>query len=137
MKLIIIIGLPGSGKTTYYEEHLKTHGFIFFDDFISSIFNGKMMKAIETGIDDICITDPRLCNHEIFKKVMKDIESYIDKSNIELVLFENDKNKCLINASKRINKNVNRTIEFNSRIYNLDNYKDYDCKIEKIITSDF
>jgi RNase adaptor protein for sRNA GlmZ degradation len=134
MRLIIIIGLPGSGKTTYFHEKLKHLGFQFFDDFVSSMCNGTMIREIKHGITDVCIADPRLCNFEIFKRVMKVIEVYIDKSSIEIILFENDKDKCLLNASKRTNKNVNKTIEFNSTIYNLDNYNDYDCKIEKIIT---
>ncbi len=134
MKLIIIIGLPGSGKTTYFHEKLKPLGFKFFDDFVSSMCNGTMVRAIKEGTTDICIADPRLCNYQTFMKVMRVIEVYIDKSNITIILFENDKDKCLLNASKRTNKNVSKTIEFNSNIYDLDNYKDYDCKIEKIIT---
>lgn len=134
MKLIIIIGLPGSGKTTYFHEKLKPLGYQFFDDFVSSMCDGKMMKAIKDGTTDICIADPRLCNFEIFKRVMKVIEDYIDKSVIKLILFENEKNKCLLNASKRANKNVDKAIEFNSKIYNPDYYKDYDCTIEEIIT---
>jgi adenylate kinase family enzyme len=134
MKLIIIIGLPGSGKTTYYEEKLKPLEFEFFDDFISSIVNGEMMKMIKEGKTNICIADPRLCNYEIFKRVIKLIEVYIDKSKIQLILFENDKDKCLLNALKRANKNVNKSIDFNSKIYDLNNYNGYDCKIEKIIT---
>jgi len=134
MKLIIIIGLPGSGKTTYYEEKLKALEYEFFDDFISSIVNGQMIKKIENGKTNVCITDPRLCNYETFKRVMKLIEVHINKTDIQLILFENDKDKCLLNASKRANKNVNKTIEFNSKIYDLNNYNGYDCKIEKIIT---
>lgn len=134
MKLIIIIGLPGSGKTTYFHEKLKPLGFKFFDDFVSSMCNGTMVRAIKDGTTDICIADPRLCNYQTFMKVMRVIEVYIDKSDITIILFENDRDKCLLNASKRTNKNVSRTIEFNSNIYDLDNYKDYDCKIEKIIT---
>jgi len=134
MKLIIIIGLPGSGKTTYFHEKLKPLGFQFFDDFVSSMCNGTMIRAIKDGTTDICIADPHLCNYETFLKVMNSIEVYIDKSNISIILFENDKDKCLLNASKRFNKSVSRTIEFNSRIYDLNNYNGYDCKIEKIIT---
>ncbi len=134
MKLIIIIGLPGSGKTTYFHEKLKPLGFLFFDDFVSSMCNGKMIRAIKDGTNDVCIADPRLCNFEIFRRVMKVIEDYINKSAIKLILFENDKNKCLLNACKRATKNVDKAIEFNSKIYNPDYYKDYDCTIEEIIT---
>lgn len=131
MKLIIIIGLPASGKTTYFNE-LLINDYKFFDDFISNFINGELIEEIKKNHNNICISDPRLCNPNIFIKIMKIIEKYIEKSNISLILFENDKNKCLINAKKRINKNVDKTIEFLSNIYNYDTYKSYDYKILKI-----
>ena len=132
MKLIVIIGLPASGKTTYYNENFKdTH--LFFDDFISNMVSGELIKSLKKGNQDICIADPRLCNYSIFTKVMKLIEEIIDnKSDILLILFENNKDKCFINAKKRKNKNVEKTIEFLSNIYNHENYKYYNYEIKEI-----
>lgn len=131
MKLLIIIGLPGSGKTTYFNENLKDK-YEFYDDFISNIIDGKLICEIKKKEKDICIADPRLCNYSIFTKVMKLIEEIIDKSNISLILFENNKDKCFINSKKRKNKNVEKTIEFLSNIYNHENYKYYNYEIKEI-----
>jgi tRNA uridine 5-carbamoylmethylation protein Kti12 len=131
MKLIIVIGLPASGKTTYYNENLK-NSHLFYDDFVSNIFDGELIESIKKGNQDICIADPRLCNPSIFTRIMKVIEEYIDISNINLILFENDKTKCFINSKKRNNKNVDKTIEFLSNIYHYDNYKNYNFEIIKI-----
>lgn len=46
MKLLIIIGLPGSGKTTYFNEQLKNQ-YKFYDDFISDIINGELIDDIK------------------------------------------------------------------------------------------
>lgn len=133
MKLIIIIGLPACGKTTYYNNNLKDN-FKFYDDFISNIFDGNLINDLRKKKDDICITDPRLCNYQTFIRIMKLINEIIDKKDIQLILFENDKNKCLINAMKREKRNVNKSIEFNSLLYNLENYFDYNYEIKEIMT---
>lgn len=131
MKLIVIIGLPASGKTTYYNENLK-NSYLFYDDFVSNMVSGELIESIKNGNQDVCIADPRLCNYSIFTRIMRIIEEIIDKSNISLILFENDKNKCLINAQKRKNKNVERTIEYLSNIYNYENYKNYNYELKEI-----
>jgi len=131
MKLLIIIGLPGSGKTTYFNENLKNK-YEFYDDFITNMIDGELIKEIKKKEKDICIADPRLCNYQTFQKIMKIFEEFLNKSEIRLILFENDKDKCIINAEKRSLRLVKKTIEFNSIIYNLNNYNDYEHEIIKI-----
>lgn len=131
MILLIIIGLPGSGKTSYFNENLKDK-YEFYDDFITNIIDGSLINEIKKKTKDICIADPRLCNYQTFLKTMAIFHQFVDKSEIKLILFENNKDKCLINANKREGRFVAKTIEFNSLIYNLDNYKDYNYKIIEI-----
>ena len=132
MKLVILIGLSGSGKTTYYNKNLKDK-YLFYDDYISNIFDGKLINELKRNEKDICIADPRLCNYSIFLRLMNLLENYINKSDINIILFENDKEKCIKNAIKRGNRNVKKSIEFNSIIYNLENYKDYNYRIMEIM----
>jgi adenylate kinase family enzyme len=131
MKLLIIIGLPGSGKTTYFNENLKDK-YEFYDDFISNIIDGKLIREIKKKEKDICVADPRLCNYQTFLRTISIFNQFIDKSDISLILFENNKDKCIINAEKRGTRLVKKTIEFNSMIYNLSNYNDYNHEIIKI-----
>lgn len=121
--LIIVIGLPGSGKTFFS----NTLGIKLYDDFIFYYYSGELIIDIENNID-ICINDPRLCNNEIFKKYMKIFEKRIDKNNIKLYLFENDPDKC----KKNTNKNVINFINNYAKIYNLDNYKIYNTTILQV-----
>lgn len=118
--IIILIGLPCSGKTTFLES-LKTYE--IYDDFISTIYDGKLFEAIEDPNKKICITDPRLCRYETFKKYIKVFE---DKHNILLILFENNPVKCLKNLeTRKTAKNVTTEIEYFSKIYNIYRYKIY------------
>jgi tRNA uridine 5-carbamoylmethylation protein Kti12 len=132
--LIIIIGLPASGKTTYYNnnEELRNN-YKFYDDFIFRFFDGDVIDDLKNG-DSICVADPRLCNITIFKRIMTIFEEYIDKTKIKLILFKNDKENCLLNAIRRKNKNVEEMINEYSKIYNLEEYNKYNCEIMEVFT---
>jgi hypothetical protein len=126
--MLIIIGLAGSGKTTYFHKNLSDK-YELYDDFISNFFDGEIIEKIN---ENICLIDPRLCDIEIFKKYMIEIEKFIDKSQIKLLLFENNPEKCLINSQFRKNKNVSKMIEFYSKKYDLNDYQDYNYEILKV-----
>lgn len=126
--MLIIIGLAGSGKTTYFQQNLSNK-YELFDDFVSNFFDGEIIEKIN---DEICLIDPRLCNFELFKEIMMEIEKYIDRSKIKLLLFENNPEGCLVNSRMRQKKNVEKMIEIYSKKYDLDNYRDYDYEILKV-----
>lgn len=125
--MLIIIGLAGSGKTTYFNQHLSKD-YEVFDDFISNFFDGEVMGKIN---EEICLIDPRLCDYEMFKRIMTEIEKFVDKSKIKLLLFENNPERCLINAQMR-KKNVAKMIDIYSKKYDLRNYMDYEYEILKV-----
>jgi hypothetical protein len=125
--LIIIIGLPACGKTTYYKEILD-NSYKFYDDFITDIYDGNLLKDIKNNIK-LCISDPRLCNYNTFQQIMKEIEKYITKDKIKLILFPNDKLSSLFNVNKRDKKNVNNMINIYSSLYNIENYLHYNHKL--------
>jgi len=133
--LIIIIGLPASGKTTYFNENkLLKEKYSFYDDFIFSFIDGELIEEIKNN-NNVCITDPRLCNFEIFQNIIKIIKEYIDESNIKLILFKNNKEQCLINSKNRIKKDVEQTIHNYSSIYDINNYKNYNCEFIDVYSS--
>jgi cytidylate kinase len=126
--MLIIIGLAGSGKTTYFQQNLSNK-YEVFDDFISNLFDGEIIKKIN---EEICLIDPRLCDFKMFKNIMMEIEKYIDRSKIKLILFENNPEGCILNSRMRPKKNVEKMIEIYSKKYDLDNYRDYDYEILKV-----
>ena len=118
--IIIIIGLPCSGKTTFLKT-LKSYE--VYDDFISTIYNGSLLSAIEDNTKKICISDPRLCKFEIFERYIK---TFTSNHNVLLLLFENNPVKCLSNLESRTTaRNVTKEINYFSSIYNIYRYKNY------------
>jgi hypothetical protein len=131
--LYIIIGLPASGKTTYYHNELNELSHLkFYDDFITTFFDNELIEDLEAGID-LCITDPRLCDINRFRDYMKLFNNYVKKEDIKLIIFKNNPENCLLNAGKRNKKRVEKTIEMYSKIYNPELYKDDGYTIVKII----
>lgn len=112
--LVVIIGLPGSGKT--YMANIRYNDYVLFDDFIFEFYNGKVIEELKKG-KNVCLTDPRLCNPIIFNRIMDQITQYIPKDLIQLILFENRPDKCKINKPNRSN-----TIDAMSVKYSLQNY---------------
>ena len=118
--IIIIIGLPCSGKTTFLKT-LKSYE--IYDDFISTICDGSLLTAIEDTSKKICVADPRLCKFEIFERYIRTFTSH---HNVLLLLFENNPVKCLSNLETRTTaRNLTKEINYFSSIYNIYKYKKY------------
>ena len=93
MKVTIIIGLPGSGKSYLIDKIARNHTIL--DDFVSP---EKIHMALSLR-DDVIMADPYLCEPDILKKVIKIVEIYT--SDIEYIYFENNKEKAIANAENR------------------------------------
>jgi uridine kinase len=127
MDLIIIVGLPCSGKTTKTKDYQDN--FIIFDDFLDNYYNFELKNNFKNN-KKICINDPRLCNIKTFKLIMNDIFKYGNYENIQVLLFKNEYEKCLNNSINRnkdliLQNRINNTIKNLSKIYNLDEFINY------------
>jgi adenylate kinase family enzyme len=113
-KLIIVVGLPASGKTTYckcYHQEYELH-----DDFIKNIHDDNLMNKLRTNMNDkIIINDPRLCDEHIFIKYVKLFMQYIKLANITFVLFENNSHVCIQNS---VNRNTTKDLNLKNTILN-------------------
>ena len=129
-QLIIVIGLPGSGKTTMCQKLQTLNGYIIFDDFINNFYDGELLDTIQSG-NKVCINDPRLCQHIIFEKYISIFKKYVNHDNIYLILFENNPNQCIKNVLQRNNNKVGiiNTIKNNSKMYSTDNYTKWNHQI--------
>lgn len=128
--LIIVIGLSNSGKTTYCKNNIKSH--FLYDDFIPSFYEGKIVNDLIKK-KKIVLNDPRLCNFNTFTLFMNIFETYISKKEILLILFNNEKEKCIRNIKKN-ELNVKENIIYNSKKYNIKKYNNYNNIVIPVYT---
>lgn len=114
-QIIMIIGLPGSGKT--YLSNKYSDEYIIYDDYLSTIWNGKLVHDIETG-RKVCINDPRLCGVQTFTREFQKYVKLVGAENIQIITFENNPQQCALNKPDR-----KYDIEKFSKIYDLKNYE--------------
>lgn len=93
MKVTIIIGLPGSGKSYLLDKIATNHTVL--DDFVSP---EKIHMALSLR-DDVMMADPFFCEPDILKRAVEIVELYT--SNIEYIYFENNKERAIANAENR------------------------------------
>jgi hypothetical protein len=99
-KLIIIVGLPGSGKTELLK---KFNGFIKYDDFLDE--HDKFESILQDLIkgEKVVCSDPRLINYKTYFNLFDNLKN---KIKIETIVYENNSKQCIINNEIRIKKNI-------------------------------
>ncbi len=132
--IIVVIGLPGSGKT-FLSNRFKDR--VVFDDFITNFYDGILLKTVREG-KKILINDPRLCIYKIFINVIDKITQFVRREDVHLILFENNPIDCINNIADiadiaDIEPNKKRGLEFTittySKQYDLNNYKEWNNTI--------
>lgn len=96
--IICIIGLPGSGKTTYANNFKE---YFLFDDMSMNI----SMLPVAQEHQNIVITDPYMCVVSK-ERIISKITEYFGESDITFYAFENDPDKAIKNNSLRSDKIV-------------------------------
>jgi GTPase SAR1 family protein len=109
-KIVIIIGLPGSGKTHLLKEYYKNgkNGYKIYDDIDLSMFEDHskyLITNLKKG-NNVCISQPLFTVFDLFIQFLNDYFYDYTKitDNIEVILFENNPQKAinnLIEAQKK------------------------------------
>jgi predicted kinase len=104
-KITFIIGLPGSGKTTFAKEQYPSA--VILDDFcLLKDPLGQLRKLLKDGKHCIVI-DPYLCyrhNQDNARRRLANLRA------LEWVFFENCPKLCLANVEARAKKGDNRVV---------------------------
>lgn len=114
--ILMIVGLPGSGKTTLAKQINADNGgkYYLIDD--PKNFETDVMPFLDR---DVIITDPYLCFKNFRVAAIKRIESVKPGVKIDWIFFENNPEKCLDNAKNRPNKKVESFIKNFSSKYDI------------------
>jgi hypothetical protein len=112
VKLIIVIGLPGSGKTHYLEE-LKAQKKImsYYDDYqkksygndndpILSRHYGPLLSKLKRG-QTVAIADINYTRKDELDAVVASVLRVLPEIKVELHYFENNPQKAIINIKTR------------------------------------
>jgi predicted kinase len=136
VEVIFLIGLPGSGKSSYIEENYsKNNLYRSFDDvkgdavlnngdFAYSKHYPKIVKLMEEGKKNIVISDIHFCRNDNLKKAKEIINWWINHNHLDYqiksIFFKNNPNQCKKNISGDGTRNIQ------SRIASVDKYsQDY------------
>lgn len=106
--ITVIVGLPGSGKSTFALKLINDNNFLI-DDF--SLNRHLLEDFKKSGKKELVITDPLLCE-TTQERAEKKLKFFLKNENINFkwVLFENDLKNCWTNVFERED---NREISYN------------------------
>ena len=97
-KIIVIVGLPGSGKTYLGKKLTEDTGFEFLDD-VTKTQMGRLKALLDEGKSCI-VSDPNL----VIEPIRKSAAEYLAKFpnlEIEWIFFENNPKQCMNNVTRR------------------------------------
>lgn len=120
-EVIVVIGLPASGKSFYCKELNKSFCGVIVDDEIIDNNKDVITNLIEDGRDFI-YADAALCNPEVLLAFNNFLQA-MEGLEVSYIYFENDPEQCLINSDRpdRQKKKVRNYIKYCSQIYTIPN----------------
>jgi len=120
-----IVGLPGSGKTTYIKERIKRTEEIIFDDFKANALgdsdNFQSSQYYEELIDSLksskncLISDIDFCRTDAREEAIICLNERVPVIKIEWLYFENNPKKCMFNIENRA-KSPSRDVETEKKL---------------------
>ena len=149
IKLLILMGLPGSGKTTFakkYKKEEKGTFVIHMDDVKQSLWYVKentVKRCVAEGLrkfrDEKCVVvDGLFLTEESIKEVITAVAEFFNKVSVEIHRWNEDRDTCLKNDGGR--REVASSITIQNAVYeNVDieklnlELKDWNTKIIRVI----
>ncbi len=136
-QIIFIVGLPGSGKTTFAESIPREDGWVVHDDFLDEWWKGSVKRQIQAGCR-VCLSDPRLCSFTTFQRIADEVLSLLHENDeILVILFENDVEQCLRNLKRRERvsekrRRLENSVRNMTTHYDIDQWKEWRTLIRPV-----
>lgn len=122
MKITMLVGLPGSGKSTFGNKIINNETNVIFLDDITVIGGIKELnKAVEFGWENILVADVFLCRPIDRNKAINWLNKNAKNYEVEWIYFENAPEKCYANVLRRNangdSRKVNELIRELTKLY--------------------
>lgn len=126
-KITLLVGLPGSGKSTLGNILAKESDSYFLDDISNQTSDINLFFAdffqTHQNIQHLIVSDVYFCYEKTLKKAQDILNNHFPNAIIDVIYFENSYQKCLNNINYRISLGDDRKVlEFlfhTSKIYNI------------------
>lgn len=126
-KITLLVGLPGSGKSTLGNILAKESDSYFLDDISNQTSDINLFFAdffqTHQNIQHLIVSDVYFCYEKILKKAQDILNNHFPNAIIDVIYFENSYQKCLNNINYRISLGDDRKVlEFlsnTSKIYTI------------------
>jgi predicted kinase len=120
-RIILVVGLPGSGKSVFAKELALGLGYVWIDDPSVSFSHEQLvgrLAALNDRAKGLSISDPLLCYPHNRQAAAELLQQCCPQATLEWVYFENDPERCLANSKARSGpKTVDQFIKEASKVY--------------------
>lgn len=104
MQVIIFVGLPGSGKTTYYKEHFLNTHLRISNDLLKTKNREKLLLEFCKNTEMSFVIDNTNVQKQNRKKYLDIIKSWQQEISIKCIYFVCDVSTCIERNAKRSGK---------------------------------
>lgn len=110
MIITLVIGLPGSGKTTFV-RNTKQSTDVCVDDPTNLNKVYQLCDAAYSVGNNVYISDPKLCVGSILRDAVTLLKKRYTTAAFQFIFFENNPEQCIANARARLKSEPYKTTE--------------------------